>query len=175
MAWPSWDKYWDLYVAAGCLILIILQLVHHKLTDRSPKRLTKEEEEVGGLPFYTEPSYWRLLLAMPIFVFGSIFIAAIFQSEPYWIHFLAYFPVFGFALLILVGLGIKEKQAAWERDDKLERQNKVAAAARSAREEDDRRKFLQGEASFPDVSATPPTSSPNDITNAAKALAAKLR
>ena len=175
MAWPSWDDYWDIYLAGGLLAVVILQLVHHKLTDRTPKRLTPEEATVTGLPFYTEPSYWRFLLAMPVFVFGTIFVAVIFQGAPFWLRILAYLPVYGFALLILAGWGIKKKQAAWERDDKVERQIKVSAAAQLARQEDDRRKFLEAEASFPDISATLPTSSPIDITDAAKALAAKLR
>jgi len=146
----------------GLLVVVILQLVHHKLTDRTPKRLTPEESKAR-----------RLALLHRAGNTGDSYLLCRYLSSVAFLLLSSFSPLrFGCAFSLIFpcmvcsshfgGLGIKEKQArgTGSATDKLERQKKSRGGRPIAQSGRRSPQVLEAEASFPDVNAT----SPNILT-----------
>lgn len=174
---PSWNEHWEDYISAFLMIIILAMVAHKWLTNREPPRLTPEEENVPGLPFYTDPSLWRQLGFLTIILPSTVLVPLIFAGGT---GIILSIIGCGLALAIFVGLGAQAAQEKWLSDDKLERQKNVIAARQKQQEQEEQdrraaelRQLEEENARYAHLGL--PDANPADITETARRLAEELR
>jgi uncharacterized membrane protein YhaH (DUF805 family) len=122
---PEWYEHWRSSILVLLILFVLATFVYQRLTDRKRSGLTPQEELVSGLPFYTNPSFWRLL-GFLIVIFSAKAFLPIISLDTLFPNLIAD----AIALFVLLGFGARAAHDKWLSDDKLARQKRVVEAQR---------------------------------------------